>query len=483
MADSENTRQAQDSTADQSQEGRVAPKKKRGAKGCIIKLALALIILIAILIAWYLYTKSQADSQFNTYLKESSEAGVALSVDQVIEQHFSPGIADLDLSKDWAQIVDFFNSDNVINQLKGFPSFGMSSNYVWPPRTWRQIKAAEELMEAYKKELITLQFASTGVAFWDVNYLSDQSIQSETLEGLWRAFDFLVLSCYVAAHQKDQDELVLRIQSCLSFSNCLAKHPAYLMERLEMDRRAARLLMNALRNFKFDEVALVKFRDELLDVNYWPVLTANWDFQRAVRLLMYTDLERFRSTEVYQELEGFQGNLDNTLEYSPFAGEDAVRFLELMAERRALMQGPYFTAADAISGLREELDRPLTGMDRYRYPTAALMVPEISERIRRAGETMAYRDVALGMLAVDYYRLRQNALPDSLDEAISGFLTFEPFDPFADQPVQLWGDDAKVWVTSWGPNRKDDRGNRDDIGMPIPLKKWDPNARPLDKMD
>ena len=147
------------------------------------------------------------------------------------------------------------------------------------------------------------------------------------------------------------------------------------------------------------------------------------------------------------------------------------------------MQGPYFTAADSISGLQGELEQPFVGLDQYRYPTAAFMVPEISERIRSAGRALAYRDVALGMLAVDYYRLREDALPKTLDQAIGGFLTFEPFDPFADQSVQLWGDDGSVWITSWGPNRTDDRGNRDDIGMPIPLKKWDPNARPIDKMD
>ena len=469
--------------------GESAPAGKSRAKGCIIKLILAAVLLGVVLIAWYLFTKSESDAQFNRFLTEASDAGVVLSIDQVIEQDFSPTNADMDLSQDWADIARFFNSENVVAQLKGFPSFGMSSNYVWPPQKWRQLKAAQDLMESYKKELITLQFASTGVAFWNVDYLLDQSISTEALQGLWRAFDFLVLSCYVAAHENDQEELVLRIQSCLSFSNCLAKHPAYLADRLDMDRRAELLLMNALRNVKFDEESLLKFRDALLDIDYWPMLISDWDFQRAARLLMYTDTERFRTTRIYQEIKGFPemqgflGNLDATIEYSPYAGDDAVRFLELMAERRAQMNGGYFAAADTLSDLQADLEQPLEGLDRYRYPTAAFMVPEISESIRRAGEAMAYRDVALGMLAVDYFRLRESAFPKTLDEAIAGFLPVPPFDPFADQPVHFWSDDASAWVTSWGPNRTDDRGNRDDIGLPIPLKKWDPNAIPVDKID
>ncbi|MDG1808752.1 MAG: hypothetical protein P8I27_12720 [Pirellulaceae bacterium] len=464
-------------------------QRKGGLFGCLVKIFLLLALLLVAIVAWYFISKANADDRFNDYIKQQTEDGVVLSIDQVVDSDYSAKRADLDTTTEWQNSIEFFNSQETITRLQEFPKFGNLSTYSWPPTEWRQFENAAQLMEDFKKPLIELQFATAGFAFWSEEDLQQNTLSPEALQGLNRALEFMVLSCFVAAHQEDQDQLVIRLLACLGFSRSLAQHPGFITLSLELDRQAIQLLMSAVAKVNFREADLVKFRDRLLELDYWPRFASDWDFQRAMRLLMYNDPERFQSTYLYREMqalpafEEFLKNLPFQMEYSPFSGDDAVRFLQLMSERKALFSGDFFAAADELAELEEAGDVTLEGWDQYRYPTASAMVPEISQQIREAGRGEVYRNVALGMLAVDQFRVREGALPKSLSEAVRGFLVEEPIDAYVGKPLKFSNKSPTVLVSSLGPNQVNNLGGKDDIGIAIPLKKWDPAAEPIDQLD
>ncbi|MDG2012192.1 MAG: hypothetical protein P8J33_01715, partial [Pirellulaceae bacterium] len=349
-----------------------SPNRKAGFLGCLIKILLLLALLLVAVVAWYFISKANADDRFNEYISQETEAGVVLSMEQVVEDDYSVKRADLDTTSEWQKSIAFFNSEETISRLREVPTFGNVASYQWPPNQWRQFENAAQLMEELKKPLIELQFATAGYAFWSEEHLQQETLKPEEIQGLSRAFEFMVLSCFVAAHQEDQDQLVLRLQACLGFSRSLTIHPQYTPQCLELDRQAIQLVMSAVAKVNFREADLAKFRDRLLELDYWPRISNGWDFQRAIRLLMYNDPERFQNTYLYREmqanpaLDDFLKNLPLQMEYSPFSGDDAVRFLQLMAERKALFGGDYFEAADELAELEKAGSVPLTGWDQYR---------------------------------------------------------------------------------------------------------------------
>jgi hypothetical protein len=117
----------------------------------------------------------------------------------------------------------------------------------------------------------------------------------------------------------------------------------------------------------------------------------------------------------------------------PYRDEDYLMFLNVMDEHRAI------DAYHRLSGL--ERIRRHEQLDAY-YDTnvqsslAVMVMPNWSTAMRTATRTKARLTALAASLAVERYRLANNALPDTLDALIPRYLASAPRDPMDNQPLR-----------------------------------------------
>lgn len=448
-----------------------------------------LLLLAGALIVTWVLNRNASNDRFNDYIAELTESGQPLQVDEIVNRCWSLPKNVLDTTREWQSTITDFSESEYRDRITNMQLVGDQIAPMWPPGKWRDFERASMLLSDYREQLIRLQLATHGYGMLESDYQARPQLAQEDLDALWRAFDFLELACYAAAHERDQEELVGRIMACLSFSNCLRHHPGHLADRAAFDVRAFNLLIRAVSRVQFDEAELSQFRDRVLEKDYWQPIRDYWRYQRAVRLLMYNDLDAFRETAVFRQMQDdpenadFIRSLDTSITYSTFSGDDAIRFLELMNSFEDSLQGNPVKAHEALADLESAAGSPPQGMDRYRQATAHKMIPSIASMVESSTEVQAYQQVALAILAVDHFRVSNNRFPDSLDEAMKGFLENEPMDWYVDKPIRTFRENNEFQVMSVGRNGIDNKLGQDDIGGGIPIEKWNANAGPVERID
>ena len=135
-------------------------------------------------------------------------------------------------------------------------------------------------------------------------------------------------------------------------------------------------------------------------------------------------------------------------------------------------QEDFNSALDYITALVERADKPfpeaLEGGDEPKFENAvgqkfilsSAFLPAAGKALNRAAEMAARLRVAQTALGIERFRLQHtNALPGSLTELTSAFLTAVPTDPFDGQPLRFKKLPGRGYVVySVGKDRKDDGG-------------------------
>ncbi len=476
-------------TAEETQSTGDPSLPKRSWRGCFWGVGLVLLLLFVTAGVSWLVLRNRSDERFNQMISERIQSGQALAIDEVIERQLSMPTGVLDTTREWRQTLETFDSVRYQVRAEGLPWVGNSNHPRWPPAKWLDFDDSQSLVKKFRGELITLQLATAGYPQFAVDALRQPQLAPSMLNGIWRAYDFLELSCYVAAHQGQKSELMLRLCSCITFPNVLARHPGHLQDRLELERRSLELLMRAISEVEFEEHELVRFRDLIMGNDAWESVHRYWDYQQALRLMLYNERERFQETAFYQQMLQnpsdlqFLESVESNNRYSPFSGDDAIAFLTQMDQFRSHFQGNPIEQVPLLEKLEDPASRESTGWGGWQQPTARFLVPSVSQLVQETGRVATYRNVALAMLAADHFRVRRNQLPGSLDMAVDGFLNDQPIDYYMGKPVFLVRDRETLQILSLGPNRRDDRLGQDDIGNKLPREKWQAVGSPVNQVD
>ena len=472
-----------------SQSGNVPPRKK-GLGCCLMKLCLLLLLVAGGLAAGFLVNRNKSDENFNAYIEEAIAGGTALTVEEVVEKEYGPTNRTLDTSKDWQVAIDGFGSEEYRQAIEGVPYVGVNVPLRWPPTSWNELDASKRFLRDHRRLLLQLQLACSGTAVWQVEPIEKNELPAESIDALNKAWDCLVLSCYVSAHERQLEDLVIRLVSCLNFGGCLALHPSHQLQRLEFEQRGMELLFAALGQIEFNERELEKLRNAVNRNVDWKPIRSMLRYQRAIRLTMYNDLENFRKSWLFKEMQEnpqqaeFIKNLDINMKYSPFSGDDAVQFLEHMNSIESLLEGNPVEQAIAVADKEQEIwNSTPSGLEKYKKPTAHSMVPRMSDLVKATGDVVAARNALLAALAVDRYRFVNQVFPDSLQQASDEFLSELPLDLYTGEPIRMKGSQRQLYVMSLGPNKTDDNLQGDDIGMLLKLQKWNALTRGVQESD
>lgn len=458
--------------------GSGTPRQKKGIGGCLLKLSLLLMLLIGGVGVAYVLSRNNSNEKFNDYIESTVASGIPLKVDDVVERNFGLPQGALDTTAEWETVIASFGSDEYFEETRDIPFLGIDVKPRWPPGEWSEVSIAGRFVNARRRELLELQLATAGYALFAPDV--DQEIPKSTTVALDRAWDFLELSCYIAAHERDLDAVVTRLIACLNFGKYYARHPGMVVRRLNVERRGLQILLVALGRMEISARDLETLRNAVEPMAAWQPVRAWWEYERAIRLLMYNDLEKFRQTSLFRYMQEdskqstFVDQIDVNMQYSPFSGEDAVAFLEKMKTVEDLLNGnPVDRSPEVDETLQTIWNTAPSGLKRYQQPTARFMVPSASELVQATGEVAALRNVVLAVLAADHYRSLNGRFPQSLEDAIEDFLLDVPSDLHTSQPITLKTVDSMLHILSVGPNQTNDKLREDDIGTALPLEKWD----------
>ncbi|MGI9515558.1 MAG: hypothetical protein ACR2NP_00810, partial [Pirellulaceae bacterium] len=156
--------------------------------------------------------------------------------------------------------------------------------------------------------------------------------------------------------------------------------------------------------------------------------------------------------------------------------------METMDAIASKFNGHLLAASEVVQQMTDRNDA-LEGLDKYRYPTARFMIPEVHELIRESAHVNALRQIALAALACDHYRFTNKEFPKSLSDAIDGFLEDEPIDVYSGEPIIVRRAGTDLLIFSPGPGKGDNGLEHDDIGIRLIPQKWSPLIGPVTEFD
>jgi hypothetical protein len=153
---------------------------------------------------------------------------------------------------------------------------------------------------------------------------------------------------------------------------------------------------------------------------------------------------------------------------------DELNFLQKMEPlivsiRRDITNGHYHglraTFAEAMRGIRKSD----TAFNRFRYPVAAMVIPNWEKAVTALLGNETHRQMALAAIALKRHQLRHGTLPASLEALSPSLLAAPPMDWLAGRPVRYTRvSDQRFTLHSAGADQIDQRGAGDDLLWPEP---------------
>ncbi len=456
-------------------------RRRGGAIGCLFKFFVILILLAVVAgIGWYALRET-SQNKLTEQLQTLRAAGVPTTIADIAER-YRPGPGELETTADWQRAIAPFGAESFQQEnLDDYPFVGAAATPPTPPTPWRGLEDVRSMTDRYQSSLVDMQIAAAGHGLFPMDFAENRYLPEATVMQLRHGFDMLRLHSFVQGHSKQAKAMVSSMAALLNYSRCVDKHPSHLALRLEFDLAAFQLVSLFLHHVEFSSNSLRQFQSAAENRDYWHGIRQHWNAERAMRLMMYTDLERFKKSGLSWELrstpqwQAFWKNIDVNLVYSPFAADDAEQFLWLMYQTESKFKDNFFTAADNVQTMESEFKNvaPET-LDRLRYPTARFMVPEISPLIRQAGQVEAFRQVLVAALAADRYRQDQGQPPDAIAQLVPDYLAAVPADLYCGDTVKYVKKANELVFYNCGPDKHDDGGTKDDQVVVASIQKWNP---------
>lgn len=132
------------------------------------------------------------------------------------------------------------------------------------------------------------------------------------------------------------------------------------------------------------------------------------------------------------------------------SAREGVFFLDHMGECLRIAHLPTFERPAAIEAAETRL-RARRGLFLRQFGYMSVL-------IRRETQEVAWREIAMTVLAAERHRLVHGSLPESLGQLVPDYLVTAPVDPFDGLPLRFERTDRGFEVYSVGEDRKDDGG-------------------------
>jgi len=341
-----------------------------------------------------------------------------------------------DVTNLWINASSELADPAVQAQANALPIVGMAADSIPPPTDeWEKRDAARAFVLNNQASLDQLFRAADagGNARYPTQFSDGLAMIMNEVQDLRAAARALVLAAHVRAHDGDGPGALQALQTNLRLARSLHGYPVIIAQlvRSAIAGMTYSTLADLLPYLQVDDEELAELQLELARDNYDIALYDGLIGERAVGMAVLDDPQRLES-ELGQRGAGAR-------QWMWWADRDKALYLSQM---RRVIDASHEPWPDKLTTVNQVIEDYQSKVDqagplmRLQYMLSGLLLPALHSVFHASARSVATRDAAIVVVAIERYRRAEGELPASLDAIVPTYLDSIPIDPFDGEPLR-----------------------------------------------